>query len=70
MIRGMLGFLVCRHIDNREQLIARCRDVLRQGKYILVLEDKDIFRLAQLRANNRQEAIDSYLDALFRQLVS
>jgi len=70
MIRGMLGFLICRHIENKEQLIARCRDMLRQGKYILVLEDKDIFQLARLRANNRQEAIDDYLDALLRQLVS
>jgi len=70
MIRGMLGFLVCRQIEKKEQLIARCRDVLRQGKYILVLEDKDILQLARLRAGNRQEAIDSYLDLLYRQLVS
>ena len=69
-IRGMLGILVCRLIENRETLIARCRDGLRQGKYILVLEDKDIFELVRLRANNAQEGVDDYLDVLFRQLVS
>ena len=69
-IRGMLGILVCCHIGDKGKLIARCRDGLRQGKYILVLEDKDIFELVRLRANNGQEAIDDYLDSLYRQLVS
>jgi hypothetical protein len=69
-IRGMFGLLVCRRVENEELLIARCRDALRQGKYILVLEDEDILKLAEFRAENAFEAIDNYLDRLFRQLVS
>lgn len=41
--RGFFGMLLCRRMDDRGRIIARCRDAASDGRgYMLVLEDADL----------------------------
>ena len=43
--RGMLGFLCCRHFEDRDRFVARCRDTCKDGRgLILPMDDRAIRR--------------------------
>ncbi|MEV5554367.1 hypothetical protein AB0L44_11955 [Nonomuraea wenchangensis] len=45
-IRGKVGLLVCRSLENKDRFIQRCRDVAHtQRSFILVLDDDDLYSL-------------------------
>lgn len=68
--RGMFGMLICRNVTDKDRMLKRCRDVVRDGHgYVLVLDDEDIKTLIKLKAQDNPAAIDDYLDDLFRKLV-
>jgi hypothetical protein len=47
--RGMLGFLCCRHFEDRGHFVERCRDTFRDGRgLILPLDDQHVLRLLGL----------------------
>lgn len=55
-IRGQLGIMVCRDIEDRDLLMQRQQAVLKDDHgYILVLDDNDLLTLAQFADNNRYE---------------
>jgi hypothetical protein len=44
--RGQIGLLICRHFDDKELFITRCRDTaLDQRGYIIPLDDEDLLAL-------------------------
>src|SRR5215213_6526618 len=47
--RGLLGFLVCRKIENRERFLIRCRQELTNDRYIIGLDDSDLSELVAAR---------------------
>jgi hypothetical protein len=57
--RGQIGIMVCREITNRDLLMQRQRDVLKDGHgFILVLDDSDLLILAQFAEGNRYKEND------------
>ncbi len=68
--RGLFGVLLCRKVSDKETMLKRCRDLVHDKRaHILVLDDSDITHLLQLRADNKSEGINDYMDDLFRQLL-
>jgi hypothetical protein len=68
--RGFLGFLLCRSIDDRPRMIARCRDTANdQRGYIIILEDRDIIEMLVLVEQNRRSAINRFLQTRFDELI-
>ncbi|WP_131806151.1 hypothetical protein [Mycobacterium alsense] len=57
--RGQIGMMVCREVEDRELLMQRQRDVVRDAHgYILVLDDSDLLTLAQFAEDNRYKEIN------------
>lgn len=67
--RGVVGLLVCRRIENRSLLLARCRDTAsdRRG-FILPLDDQDLETLVRDLQGEGGDAFD-LLNELFEKLV-
>lgn len=60
--RGFFGFLLCRSMDNRQRIIATCRDTTGDGRgYMIVLEDQDIIQMLEWIGTGRRSEIDRYL---------
>lgn len=69
-LRGMLGFIVCREIEDREKALGRCINAYnRQSKLLLLLDDKDIVKMAELRQRDETNAISSHLHDLLHRIV-
>ncbi len=68
--RGMFGILVCRSIKDRESLIKRCRDVLKdRDGFIIVLDDTDLGCLLQCRDNGDESGIDNFMRTRLDELI-
>lgn len=61
-VRGQLGLLVCRRIQNRESILSRARDFVNDAKYILVLADSDLIRLCESVRDDDTEGIDDLME--------
>lgn len=60
--KGEVGILVCRKVENKIKMYDRCKDVIHDSKgCIFVLDDSDIIKLIQLRANEDYISIDDYM---------
>lgn len=69
--RGKLGFLLCRDKKNKNEVLKQCRDRLKDKKYIVVLEDKDLLELAKHKSNEEdEEAINNFIDKKIKELVN
>jgi hypothetical protein len=68
--RGKFGFLVCRDVSDRESLIRRCRDLVRdKGEYIIVLTDQDISNLLTMKSRQGLSDIDTFLSSRLAELT-
>ena len=68
--RGQFGLLVCRTCADRKLFQKRCRDTAVDGRgYILMLTDKDIEDLLNMRAARQDDRVREWLDNEFRTLV-
>jgi hypothetical protein len=68
--RGQFGLLVCRSIENRKAMTARCKDLIRDNRgYILVLDDADIGALIQFRSAANISNLEAYLADRLRDLL-
>jgi hypothetical protein len=67
--RGRFGILVCRKVEDKKLMLARCRDLLNdQGSYVLVLDDEDVCALLRARQGG-ERMVSDYLEDLLRELV-
>lgn len=68
--RGKFGIIVCRSIANKIRLISRCKDLINDnGNYIIVLDDKDIGELLELRDKKNEVAIDNFFIGKIDELI-
>jgi len=68
--RGRFGLLVCRSVENRERLLARCRDTLVAGRgLILPLVDEDLINALRRRARGTNDPLEETLTELHRHLA-
>lgn len=66
----MVGLLICRSVEDKEQVLKRCREpFLREGKLVIVLTDTDMIRLSELRTQDNVTAIDKYLEAKLEEVT-
>jgi 7-cyano-7-deazaguanine synthase in queuosine biosynthesis len=67
-----VGFIVCRKVDDPTAVLRQCQDRSsgRTGEVvILVLEDKDLLHMLELRAKGKLEEITSYLEDKLRKVL-
>ena len=68
--RGFVGLLLCRSMDNRERIVAGCRDTANDGRgYMIVLEDADLLRMLGYVAGNSRWRIDELLRERFSEIT-
>jgi hypothetical protein len=61
--RGFFGFLLCRAMENRQRIIAGCRDTAIDGRgYMIVLEDSDVVEILEMIRDGRRQNLDGYLE--------
>lgn len=68
--RGFFGMLLCRSIQDRDLMRARCRDTAIDGeRYILVFDDDDIKLLLQYVIEGRRPMINTFMQGRFDELT-
>ena len=69
--RGMFGMIVCRSIDDKEAVLKRCQDAVKNDaeKAIIVLDDSDIEKLLALQANGDKKGISEHLEEKLREVL-
>lgn len=67
---GNFGILACRDIKDKARLISRCKDAMYNGKgHVIVLGDKDILNLLNLKKVNDEVGINNYMRGRFDELI-
>jgi len=67
--RGKMGFLCCRHFEDRALFVQRCRDTFQDGRGLIVpLDDAMILRMLDSIANGHREELDNLLSALVAEI--
>jgi len=70
--RGMLGFLLCRDKQDPEKVIKHCHDRYKGGnnKYIIVLDDKDLIHLSELKLQEEDDdSINDFIDSKIKEII-
>lgn len=71
--RGLLGFLLCRDKIDEKEVLSHCRYRFKHSenkKYIIVLDDKDLIHLSQLKIDSEDDsAINDFIDFKIKQIV-
>lgn len=68
--RGNFGIIICRKIDDKEDMLKRCKDVVNDRRgLILVLDDDDIVNLLQLKGEEKEQEIDDYFNNIVRKIL-
>ena len=69
--RGKLGFLLCRDKIDKNTVIKHCHDRYKgeANNYIIVLDDKDLKKLADLRINENFTLIDNFIEEKILEIV-
>lgn len=69
-MRGRMGLLVCRSLEDRTNCIARCRDTAQDGRgWVLPLEDDDLAQLIEERLQNPGSVRYSRLEEIFGEII-
>jgi hypothetical protein len=66
----MFGILVCRRLDDKKKIIERCRDKLRQYKYIVVLDETDFEKLVYEKIKRGNESVDDYMELKLEEVIN
>jgi hypothetical protein len=67
--RGLLGFLVCRKIEDRERFLTRCRQELTNDRYIIGIDDTILGELVAARKEGNAEKLMKILADLLEELI-
>ena len=68
-MRGQFGIIVCRKIVNWRKAKARQKNLKDDDKFVIVLTDKDIKKLAKFKKNEQEEKIDDFMEIKFKKLI-
>lgn len=67
---GSFGILLCRKIKNKSKLAQHLKDIATSGKgTILILEDKDLITMLELKAQNKEQEIDDYMTSKLKEVM-
>lgn len=67
--RGFFGIMLCRQIENRERIVAACRDAANDGRgYMLVFEDTDLVQMLEMVERANRSEINSFLQQRFDEI--
>lgn len=67
--RGKFGILMCRTMENRDRVIAGCRDTAIDDRgYMLPLEDADLIQMLEYVRDRNRHLIDGYLERIFDEI--
>jgi hypothetical protein len=65
--RGNVGFIVCRTVENCERATNHCRDRFQaKHEHIIVLDDRDLIAMLELKAKGDSAGVSQYLHDKFR----
>lgn len=69
--RGMFGIIVCRTIINKNAVLKRCQDAVKNDaeRVVIVLDDTDVKRLIGLQADSKKKEISEYLEDKLREVL-
>lgn len=68
--RGFLGMLLCRRMDDRDRIVARCRDTANdQRGYMLVLQDADVDTMLEFVERGNRLGLDRFLQQRFDEVT-
>lgn len=68
--RGMLGFLLCRDKKNAKRVLKHCQDANKEDKYIIVLDDQDLTKLANYKLEDEDdERINEFVDNKVKEII-
>jgi len=68
--RGKFGLLVCRHFQDKDVFVKRCRDTANDDRgFIVVLDDDDLKLLTDQAKHDRPAEMLNYLHARFAQVI-
>jgi hypothetical protein len=69
--RGNLGLLLHRNSKDKENIVARCRDVARANKgFIIPLDDRDIITMLESVAKRKRSGVEEFIGKRFQELLS
>ena len=67
--RGFLGLLLCRNMDNRQRIVAGCRDTASDGRgFMLALDDTDLIDMLKAVCADQRSKIDDILTKRFDEI--
>lgn len=70
-VRGFLGFLCCRSLDNRARFVERCKDAaVHRNQYIIPLVDEDVIRWLGYISEGRRSSIMDDLRRKYAEIAS
>lgn len=68
--RGMFGILLCRSIQDKTNLIRRCKDVMNDNKgFIIVMDDSDVSILLKLKEDGKESEVDNFMSNKLDELI-
>lgn len=68
--RGVLGFLLCRSINNTKLFLRRCADTLGDGLGVIIpLEDKDVVQLVEYRSKRQISKINNFFEQIYKKII-
>ena len=68
--RGKFGLLMCRHLEDRDLFMRRCRDTARDDRgWIIPLDDVDLTTLTEARQANDHQTIYRFFMERFAFLI-
>lgn len=69
---GHFGMIICRHIEDRDTVIKRCKDAISGDlkMFVIVLEDGDLEQLLLARQRSDWGALDDYLDDRLHEILT
>ncbi len=69
--RGFFGIILCRRIDQRDQIVKRCKDTVNDSRgYVFVFDDSDLKMMLQMIEDNKRTEIDKFLNKKLDELIN
>lgn len=67
--KGQFGMIICRKIIDGIDAEKRQEQLVRDKKYVIILEDSDIKKIVKLKLDGKEDAIDDHLEEKYKKLT-